>query len=215
MTAIPKKFGFIRTTLALWGASLFAGRAGVVTDSTPGPVERWGWYDGSAWKFSARSGASETFASLTLTRHLTLNGATRPAWGDNIETLSFGGAATLYAYSAFNSGSPTLSRNIYYDGTNFRARAAPGVTPDVPALIQLNAEGRFVFAASVSTPSVDGVISDLTEVFRVSKIGSPGFFGVNPPTTRPTVNAAATDLATAIALTNQLRTHLIAYGLVQ
>lgn len=66
MGTVSKKFGFIRATLAMWTGNLFAGRAGVVTDSTPGPVERWGWWDGSAWKFSARSGASETFSALSI-----------------------------------------------------------------------------------------------------------------------------------------------------
>lgn len=49
----------------------------------------------------------------------------------------------------------------------------------------------------------------------LSMSGGCGFFGVTAPTTRPTVNAAATDLATSIALLNQIRTHLIACGLVQ
>lgn len=146
------------------------------------------------------SSLSEDAKSVKSAKSLTLNGATRPAWGDHIGTLSFGGAATLYAYSAFNSGSPTLSRNLYYDGANFRARVAPGATPDVPALIQLNAEGQLVFAASVSAPSVDGVISDLTEVFRVSKIGSPGFYGVATPTSRPTISGQRTATTTLAAL---------------
>lgn len=76
MGTVSKKFGFIRATLAMWTGNLFAGRAGVVTDSTPGPVERWGWYDGSTWRFSARSGASETFADVVLS-NLTANNLPR------------------------------------------------------------------------------------------------------------------------------------------
>jgi hypothetical protein len=55
----------------------------------------------------------------------------------------------------------------------------------------------------------------MTTRWSVNRFGGAGFFGVSAPTTRPTVNAAATDLTTVIALTNQLRTHLIACGLVQ
>lgn len=45
--------------------------------------------------------------------------------------------------------------------------------------------------------------------------GGISAWGVTVPTSRPTVNAAATDLATTTALVNQLRTQLIAYGFVQ
>lgn len=44
--------------------------------------------------------------------------------------------------------------------------------------------------------------------------GNVGFNGT-APIAKPTLNAAATDLATVIALTNQIRTALINYGLCQ
>jgi len=50
---------------------------------------------------------------------------------------------------------------------------------------------------------------------QFSSAGGIGFFGIAAPTTRPTVNAECADLATAVALVNQLRTHLIACGMVQ
>jgi hypothetical protein len=51
----------------------------------------------------------------------------------------------------------------------------------------------------------------LTERFRADGTGV-GFFGVTP-VAKPTLSAAATDLATVITLANDLRTRLINYGL--
>lgn len=213
MSTVPKKFGFLRTTLALWGASLFAGRAGVVTDSTPGPVERWGWYDGSAWKFSARSGANESFGSLVLSSYIVLNGATRPAWGSDFSRSNqLDDLCALAVFrDALGSGVEIWS-NAYYNGTNFIALQTSAT--NFPTRLSIN-KGMLTLQSSATAPTAGGVISDMTAKFRVSKEGGCGFFGVSAPTVRPTVNAAATDLATVIALTNQLRTHLIACGLVQ
>lgn len=66
MTTKTEKFGFIRTTMANWAANLFPNRAGIVTDS-PNGGDAWGWFDGSAWSYSARRGASESFAAVSLT----------------------------------------------------------------------------------------------------------------------------------------------------
>jgi hypothetical protein len=43
--------------------------------------------------------------------------------------------------------------------------------------------------------------------------GQLGFFGVTPAVKRPSAAPAATDLATAIALINELKADLLAYGL--
>lgn len=69
MALVPKRFGFIRTTLALWGADLFGNRAGVVTDAPNGAgnLETWGWYDGSQWRYAARRGGDETFGEVAVT----------------------------------------------------------------------------------------------------------------------------------------------------
>jgi len=66
MATVPKRFSFIRTTLALWGADLFGNRAGVVTDAPKGAgtLETWGWYDGSTWRYAARRGGDEEFGNV-------------------------------------------------------------------------------------------------------------------------------------------------------
>lgn len=213
MGTVSKKFGFIRATLAMWTGNLFAGRAGVVTDSTPGPVERWGWWDGSAWKFSARSGANESFGSLTLSSYVVLNGATRPAWGS-----AFSGASQItdeIAIAPYVSVGPQafqLWANLYYDTAYKAVKTYTG--QGYPCTLAVF-NGEIKFSSSQSNPTAGGVVSDLALRWSVNRFGGCGFFGVAAPTTRPTVNAACTDLATVIALTNQLRTHLIACGLVQ
>ena len=57
--------------------------------------------------------------------------------------------------------------------------------------------------------------STWTRRIQMSSAGGIGFFNQAAPTTRPTLNAACTDLPTAIALINQIRTNLIACGMMQ
>ena len=149
MATLNKRLKFIRTSLALWASDLFSGRAGVVTDSVPDSVERWGWNDSGTWKYSARSGANETFSgikntSLTanvlprntasgeadscyfddgstaaISRPLTLNGATRQAWGGTYSgAFQFAAGAALVASSPRNG---QLRVNHYFDGSDLRA----------------------------------------------------------------------------------------------
>ncbi len=63
----PIRLKSIRGTLASFAVDLFAGRCGAVTNSTPGPVERWGWHDGTQWRFAASQGADETFSGVAIT----------------------------------------------------------------------------------------------------------------------------------------------------
>lgn len=257
-TTTQTKFGFIRTTLALWAANLFPGRAGVVTDAPvgSGTSETWGWYDGSAWKYAAKRGGSEAFTDVilsglsanvvprldankktvasafgddgstaTCTRPLTvvgslaLNGVTMPGWVANALVTMIGHTSFIYSYDAAGPtgvGSPTIGRNFYIDGSGSNAKAQKTASGSgYPAYLQIEPAGNLVYGTSVTNPTAGAVITDLAIKWSVSKEGGTGFFGVAAPTTRPTVNAACTDLATCIALTNQLRTHLIACGLVQ
>ena len=201
MTATPKKFGFIRTTLALWAANLFPGRAGVVTDAPVGSStsETWGWYDGSAWKYAAKRGGNEVFGSLTL------NGATRPAWDTDRNATQLDSLGSIWS-----SGSGVrFARGMYYQGA-FKA-----ISPaEYASFISLGSDGGFEFASADALVAA-GAVASVNARFRVSRIGAPGFYGVTPPATRPTVNAACTDLATCVALTNQLRAAMVACGLVQ
>lgn len=150
MPTVPKKFGFLRTTLALWGASLFAGRAGVVTDSTPGPVERWGWYDGSAWKFSARSGASETFSAITVTGpFFAVKGAANP--GHTTSRGIFQGSA--YSALGFASANAAIYGyiNCYFNGSTFAAATdTDGVTNPTAFLNLGSTDGSVSFLSYLS-----------------------------------------------------------------
>lgn len=215
MGTVSKKFGFIRATLAMWTGNLFAGRAGVVTDSTPGPVERWGWYDGSAWKFSARSGANESFGSLALSSHLTLNGATRPAWDADSHVLTAENDVAIFTTHSIAGGAWTLALNAMLSGGGWKVVDSNSLGSSQPRLLQASTDGSIKYYVDNSAAPVAGAAAVLVPVLSISRQGGIGFFGVTPPASRPTVNAAATDLATVIALTNQLRTHLIACGLVQ
>lgn len=186
MADVPKKFSFIRTTLALWAANLFAGRAGAVTDAPMGggSSEAWGWFDGSAWRFSAR-------LPWAVGHHAFQHASISSIW----EAL----AGTRFG------------RGVYFDGSAFRY--ADSVSAPTICTI-LNGGGLTIETAS-APPVKDAQVTTLAIRFTIGKEGGIGAFGVSAPTSRPTVNAACTDLATCIALTNQIRTHLIACGLVQ
>lgn len=221
MSTIPKKFGFIRTTLTLWAANLFPGRAGVVTDAPMGAStsESWGWWDGSDWRYAARRGGNEAFGSLALGSTLTLNGAARPAWGgifsgatqesDLVSTVVQQSSETRHVASRMNG--------VYWDGSVFRCIRTS--SNSWPSILSLGYDALW-YATDVADP-VAGATAALSTKWSVTKAGAQalaagiGVFGATPPTVRPTVNAACTDLATCITLTNQLRTHLIACGLVQ
>jgi hypothetical protein len=153
-------------------------------------VERWGWYDGSAWKFSARSGANESFGDVTSSGSFQANSGSGVAARVRFQTNG-ANRWSFYKDASAESGADagaSLAITAWSDA---------GTIIDNPVVIQRPAGGQIQLNRPVKT--------------------STGFaaFGVTPPATRPTVNAACTDLATCIALTNQLRTHLIACGLVQ
>lgn len=173
-------------------------------------------YVNQATGYLADSSLSEDAKSVKSAKPLTLNGATRPAWGAGWRMTMLGGTVSI-GEKAFGNGSYLfLMRNTYTDGTVFKAitQGASGV--NFPALASISDNGILSFQCSQTSPAAaDAVVTDLVTRWSVNRFGGAGFFGVTPPTSRPTVNAAATDLATVIALTNQLRTHLIACGLVQ
>ena len=210
MTAIPKKFGFIRTTLALWAADLFPGRAGVVTDAPMGSStsEAWGWWDGAAWKYAAKRGGSEEFGTLTL------NGATRPAWALWDAPIQLSRLVSIYTITG-TGGQVGFARNFYVNSAGEKRAIVSGTGTAYPSQFHVDDNGRFRFYASQTDPVAGAVVTDANLRFEVNRFGGIGVFGVAAPIVRPTVNAACTDLATCIALTNQLRAAMVACGLVQ
>lgn len=110
MTTKTEKFGFIRTTMANWAANLFPNRAGIVTDS-PNGGDAWGWFDGSAWSYSARRGASESFADVSLT------------------------ALTAYSLPRLDANKKTVASAVSDDGINVT------ITRTLNLSLGLNAKG--------------------------------------------------------------------------
>ncbi len=206
------KFGFIRTTLALWAANLFPGRAGVVTDAPVGSStsETWGWYDGATWKYAAKRGGDEVFGSLALTGpKITFGGAADPG---HAATMGLTQLSTANSVGADDDGH-YIQGNTYYSG-GWRAIETTDGIENLVRLLEIDKNGAVKYRSDL-TARTAGAVASLVQRWGFSKQGGLGVFGATPPTSRPTVNAACTDLATCIALTNQLRTHLIACGLVQ
>lgn len=150
--------------------------------------------------------------TATITRPLTLNGSARKSWSAfRSGAIQTSDGTCLDVYTDTVSDSMGFWTNAYYD-VGYKAINAK--TQNHPSRLYTY-DGGIYLETSLSTPVAGGVISDMTQKWGVSRQGGCGFFGVTPPTTRPTVNAAATDAATTMALVNQIRTHLIACGLVQ
>jgi hypothetical protein len=114
-----------------------------------------------------------------------------------------------------SGGQVGFARNFYVNNLGEKIAITSGTGVAYPSQIHLDDNGRLRFYASQTNPVAGNPITDMNIRFEVNRFGGAGFFGITPPATRPTVNAACTDLATVVALTNQLRTHLIACGLVQ
>ena len=239
MPTTPKQFGFIRTTLALWAVNVGSFiRAGVVSDS-PNGGNAWGVnVPGFGWLYAAMRGAHESFASVAATnltsgkypkagvggelgdsslsedaaglkaaKSLTLANATRLPWQSGHQALQIDTISAIWQAG----GGTRYARGIYFDGSVFKFANST----DIPVMITLTPSGGIDISTSLLTPVINTTITDIAARLKISKEGGLGFYGVAAPTPRPTVNAACTDLATVVALTNQLRTHLIACGLVQ
>ena len=105
-----------------------------------------------------------------------------------------GTAATFNALTLLNQQPFGLNAFLEFDSID-----APGVT-----------------SASLQCQGTDGFglgILVLVGAMRVQQ--GLSVFGAAPPSAKTTLNAAATDLATVIALTNQIRAMLIALGFAQ
>lgn len=240
MADVPVRFAGLRGTLAAFAVDLFAGRIGSLTDAPmcSGGYDRWGIYDGAAW----RLGVASDYAGNANVLSLRINGAEVIDSTQNVKgtTLWSGGAIRIDA-----NGNGTL-RNLGLTGGFAVAQqikstwtlrgwnAGVSVQSATPS-ISLVATGAPIDAKCFDwVIEIDGTIhgrlvndastanNHWIEVTRSGFVAtgvkipcSLGVNGVTPPASRPTVNATATDLATVIALTNQLRTALIACGIVQ
>ena len=142
---------------------------------------------------------------ITLSRPLTMNGATRKTWGTVLAKSTHIGGTVVLGENNFGNGSyARLSVNWYNDGTNSRAiesRTGYGY----PASISINDSGTLGFETSLTNPTADGIISDFALRWSVSRQGGCGFFGATAPTSQPSVtgsrggNAALASLLSALA----------------
>lgn len=131
------RFQALRGTLASFATDLFARRVGAVTDAPIG--ERWGWWDGTAWRYAAysdnagnvdseslaTSGAvrvdfegNASFRALACTEKLQTNGATDPGWGAGWAVNILGPIFAIATEIA--TGNVSVACNLYHDGTDWR-----------------------------------------------------------------------------------------------
>lgn len=160
------------------------------------------------------SSLSEDANSINSSKPITVNNAARPAWALWDVPVQLSSLAAIYTITGAG-GQVGFARNFYVNPSGNKVAIVSGTGLGYPSQLHVDDNGRLRFYASQNDPVANETISDMDLRLEVNRFGGAGFFGVTAPTTRPTVNAACTDLATCIALTNQLRTHLIACGLVQ
>jgi len=164
------------------------------------------------------TGGIGQFTGLTSTGGGTFTGGVLAC--RNITAVSSGGYITSVEESGYAAGayfSYFQSDVGNPDGAHkFRVRMA-----SVPALsngLVIVPEG-FGGSYSYGIGTKDSVPVNVwiggARVAQISSAGGLGFFNQAAPTVRPTINAACTDLATAVALLNQIRTNVIACGMMQ
>lgn len=110
MADVPVRFAGLRGTLAAFAVDLFAGRVGALTDAPmcSGGYDRWGIYDGAAW----RLGVASDYAGNANVLSLRINGTEVIDSTQNVKstTLWSGGAIRIDA-----NGDGTL-RNLSLTG---------------------------------------------------------------------------------------------------
>lgn len=237
MADVPVRFAGLRGTLAAFAVDLFAGRVGSLTDAPmcSGGYDRQGVYDGAAW----RLGVASDYAGNANVLSLRVNGTEVIDSAKNVKgtTLWSGGAIRVDA-----NGDGTL-RNLQLTGSASAPELRVATPAGSHARLRLMSgpSNRWALARFGDAESGGDAGSDLAvfayddngtmidvpmrverkasgkwQINRpLSTSGGLSSWGVAPPSTRPTVRADATDLATALTLINQLRAALIADGTVQ
>lgn len=161
------------------------------------------------------SSLSESASSVKSAKAIDVNNATRPAWAYWTIPIQLSNESALFTISSSNGDQVGFARNFYTAADGFQYPVTTRTAGGYPSKWSMNDQGSIRYYASQTDPTVGTKITDLVLRLEINRFGGVGFFGIGAPTTRPTVNAACTDLASCIALVNQLRTHLIACGLVQ
>lgn len=137
MADVPVRFAGLRGALAAFAVDLFAGRIGTLTDAPmcSGGYDRWGIYDGAAWRLgvasdyagnanvlSLRVNGTEVIDSAQNVKGTTLwsGGAIRvDANGDGmLRNLDLTGTAKIGGYSRVRPNTDGSSQLLYMDAAN-------------------------------------------------------------------------------------------------
>ena len=220
MALVPKRFGFIRTTLALWGADLFGNRAGVVTDAPrdAGTLETWGWYDGSTWRYAARRGGDETFGNISVTGLTVSDGNLEVTGGKTTLAPAAAGYASLNIPTRSAAVTAPVIGDMQSDGYGVSvhglglvATRGASDTSFIGSFFGLYDSATatkgwiFQLGASNTLDLWNYATSTWTKRIQFSSAGGIGFFGTAAPTSKPTVtgsrggNAALASLLTQLA----------------
>jgi hypothetical protein len=152
--------------------------------------------DGTANNLVRLDGTKKTVASCfgddgtnaTCTRPLTLNGATRPAWGGALSgSIQLSNAGSIASPSS--SYGVQLGSNEYHDGLVRRATQSATGT-NFPTLLVVS-NGVLNFSASQTDPVADGIISDMTSRWSVDRFGQQKQFTTEPVTSGTSSRTAA------------------------
>ena len=121
-----------------------------------------------------------TGRNQALTGWLTLNGATRPAWGANLaKTLQTSSATAVGVYSDAIGDGAELWANLYFDGVSYKAINAK--TNALPTRMSVS-NGSIVLYTSLTQPVADGTVSDVGMRWIVSKRGQTIQWATEPVT---------------------------------
>lgn len=121
-------------------------------------------------------------------------------WADN-KGYKVNGVTAIAADRSISATGGAFSDDVSITGD---CKATTGVFNHV-----VSSGGYFIGPAQRISSAGDGSFESISAQDGI------GAFGVTPPATQPTVNADAADLATVIALTNQLRAALLGCGIAQ
>jgi len=140
MADVPVRFAGLRGTLAAFAVDLFAGRVGSLTDAPmcSGGYDRWGVYDGSAW----RLGPASDYAGNANVLSLLVNGTSVIDSSRNVKaaTVYTGGAIRIDGNGDFTGRNQTLTgtSTVAYQIRQFGSERVESTLYSKPGLTALS-----------------------------------------------------------------------------
>ena len=126
--------------------------------------------------------------NATCTRPLTLNGATRPAWGGAFaNALQLTPEVATAQYASIGPQAHQVWANVYFDGINYRA--VSGYAGQGFPVIFITFNGGISLRSSISNPVAGGIISDMSEKWSVDRFGKmvATAISISTPVTREAI----------------------------